>query len=231
MPRSLEQEIRAESTLLAYWILDEASGSFLDRSGNNLTMDPNGTLTRNDLSLAPADARKTLKFGGGNLADNGWGSPFAADSTRTYEFWLARNSTAAVHSIFGGGGSPSPTLRCENGSNDVSWYPTSSGTPQSWADAIKPGVAHQLVLTWNDSTKAGELWVDAVSQGAKTFADKYPSRFSYLIGSQNFSNTWDGWMGHHAIFSVILPESRIRAHYRAGFANRRRAGSHRLRAA
>src|SRR5262249_55921709 len=135
-------------------------------------------------------------------------SPCVAGSQRTFMGWAYRNSTTDQDTLWTAGSGP--LFYAAAGSENVT-FQTQSGSSQTWT-AGWPGLGQWVhwALTYNDTTKIAELFINGISQGTKTLSLAYSSIGNFAL-STNSSNAWNGYMRKVMVYERILPSSEILA--------------------
>ena len=140
-----------------------------------------------------------------------------AGSTRTFEGWAYRNNTTVAHAIMGGSGANGPMIALRLNLNDFGWWPDASAGGIWWTSAAPVGQWFHWALTYNDTTRAAELFVNGLSEGTQTA----PNGYGAVPGNMRWGKTptalpFDGKLDEVAVYSGALSAARILAHYRAG---------------
>lgn len=209
-------------TPFGYWKLNDASGNPVDSSGNGRSFNTNGTPTYGEPSLLGTDATRSIKLPAAGLYLSNFWSDFTA--TMTWEAWMSRADLSTLAYMAGTlDATRTPYIRIPASSASIEWNTDSSGTAVTWTNALNDLRVHHVVLTYVDSTKVSELFVDGVSFGQQTAAQNVASSSGtgYSCGVRSFGNQWGGWVAHHALYASVLTPRRILAHYKAGRAIRR----------
>ena len=72
-------------------------------------------------------------------------------------------------------------------------------------------------MTYNDSTKVAELFINGASQGTRTLASGYSGGGGTLnLSSTPGSSPWNGYMQEFVVFENIVSAANILAIYNAG---------------
>lgn len=138
----------------------------------------------------------------------------------TLEGWFNPTNHTAEQGLFGDPdlGGAGAYLYCPAGSTDVKWT-TNRGVAAdvTWTAALPAAAYAHVVLTFNDSTNAAELWINGVSKGVLTQAGAYnaaPGRID--IGDRSGGGQWVGSIDEVAVYPSILSQARIQSHYANG---------------
>jgi hypothetical protein len=211
-----------------YWRLGEPSGTTaLDSSG----LGRNGTYTTWDQPVQlgqpgalASDGDKAVTFGLASWCETPWVAAVPG-SARTYETWLNPDTLYDLESLFSGsqgagvsGGDVYCRLRGPaGGPMDLEFYPDYNLGGQSWSSVITLGVWKHVVITYDDTTRVAELFLNGVSQGAKTCGGSFQtSNRGFDFGGRAASQTFLGRMDEFAVYEYVLSSSRIATHYAVG---------------
>jgi len=139
-------------------------------------------------------------------------SPFVIGSSRTFCGLAKRDASASFDTLFGGKAeSLAPLLRIGSGNQTLEWWPNDTNLT-SWTSAW-PGNAVTVfwAMTWNDSTKQAELYINGVSVGAKANTGSFPASPGVLqVGARKAStDPWDGKQFPFAVFGKVLTAGQI----------------------
>jgi hypothetical protein len=208
---------------LLYWRFDEAvpgTGTAADKSGNSRV----GTYVLSPItaaSLLVSDSDASILFNGSTQCVTSGYNPFATLSTRSFEFWIKRNTNTSNDAIFGGDANLNqPILRFDATTDNISFWTDSNQTNQTWSSVgIGTGTVAHIVLTFNGSTKVAELYVNGVSKGTKTFTfDFNAAPGNFVVGRRSTAgiDSFDGTIDEPIIYSTILSSSEVLASYVAG---------------
>jgi hypothetical protein len=216
MTTSYTATVTADSPA-AFLTLQETSGtaaSDVTGHGHNGVY-TGATLAQANLDLSLGD--KSVSFDGSttHVLVTGY-DPFVLNGSQTFEGWAIRTSTAARHAIFGGnGGTGAVMLAALSGSTDVSFWNDTTTGQVTWTAACPTATAFHWALTYNDSTKVAELFVNGVSQGTQTLGQQYNVTGTNVLDIGNWVNTnwWLGRQSHFAVWASILSAAQILAHY------------------
>ena len=201
---------------VSYWRLDETSGTnAADQQGANAGT-YTGTFTLNVAGalVGSGDSDTAVSLAGtGYIAASGY-TPFVGGASQTFEGW-ANTSSPSGHPVFGGSGGSGPSLWFDTATN-LSWYPQNSSA-SSWASAWPgDGVWVYFALTWNDSTKTAELFINGVSKGAVVCTQAYATTGTLQMGALHSTDILTGSLDEFAVYSSILSATQIATHYAAG---------------
>lgn len=206
-----------------YWRLGESLGAAIasDASvhGRNGTYGPDVTLGQAGALSGDTDTAARLDE---TIVTTSPGvtstySPFLTSSKRTFMGWAKRTATTNADTLIGGSGTvavPPPRLFINSGNEDVVWN-TSAGLV-TWAAAWPAtGVWVHWALTYDDSTRIAELFINGVSKGQLTVATAYgASTGLFRIGSYTETGVgpisrFNGYMDEVAVFESVLPGATI----------------------
>lgn len=158
------------------------------------------------------DAPDAVLDGTNDYIETGW-SAFATGTKRTFVMAASRAVNTNFHGLVGGstGAGKSPMLRINSGSENVVFAPKQGSAETSWT-AAWPGENQSVVaaLTYDDSAKEAELFINGVSNGKKTLANGFGTEAGTLqIGV--YIQTWffNGKMLPFAVFPSVLTESQV----------------------
>jgi hypothetical protein len=210
---SYSAEVLADSPLL-YWRLGDPTGTFADSSGNSRTAADTSGLTHQVTGALVGDSNLAVDLDGTNGSLVSSYNPFTAASSRTFEGISWRDTSTNAHALMGGTTGTRVLLRCDAGSTNVTLFTRTDGASQTWT-AAWPGNGQYVHwdLTYNDTSKVAELWINGVSQGTKTMASAYSGSDVFVVGGSGA--LFDGKMDEIAVYSAILTSGRIAAHVAA----------------
>lgn len=187
-----------------------------DVSGN----DRNGTAVNGNVQISdgPVGTAGATDFNGTSPYITTGYNPFTNGTTRTFMAWVWRDTTAAIHTIFGGAAATNvPHLRCSSGSNDVVFLPDQANTAVTWTAAM-PGTAQwvHVALVFREAANTAELFINGVSQTSKAAAVAYTaSPGNISLAARNTSGTpaflMDGKMAWFSVTEGELSEAQILA--------------------
>jgi hypothetical protein len=211
------------STPSLYWRFDEGAGAItaLDASGNGNTGTYGTGVTLAQPGLLTGDSNTAAAF---NDTANAFVraasySPFASGSSRTFMGWANRAATTDDDTLFGAitTGLLPAQLVVLAGGTDVRWQ-ARGGSTVTWP-AAWPGTGQRVhwALTYNDTTRVAELFINGVSKGQLTVGTAYPASGVFMagLGPGNVS-PWNGVLDEIAVFGSILSGATITAIYNAG---------------
>lgn len=203
-----------------YWPLDATYGA-TDQSGNARNGTGTGSLSPGGFSGSPISGETTsTDFNGSSQAAT---STYTTTSVRTMEVWFNRDTSNTDDIIFGtsaGFGTANflRPARDAEGNTDVQlWI---GGTSYTWSAALpaSSGSWIHLVVTVNETTDLGELYINGTSRGTKAVtANSSASVGTFQIGRYSTgSDYFDGKMYGAAVYERALTASEIQGHYRVG---------------
>jgi hypothetical protein len=201
-----------------YWRQGDAAGAgtVADASGNGRTGTPGTGVTQGVAGLLNGDTDKAASLdGSANAKITSAANPFTGNITVCG--WANLASLAATRRLFGGvGGAGSALLQIETTGNATFWsdLASSSGT---FAAGITAGTTFFWALTFNNTTKVAELFINGVSKGTQTLLVSFnasPGTFALGIGATNtgFLGTAD----ETAVFTSVLTGAQILSLYNTG---------------
>lgn len=216
-------EVLADSPL-AWWKLDEASGtSFADSSGNSRAAAITGAPTFGAAALAPGLPGTATVFGGSDNASTANGSWMNSLAAYSVEWWFKTTTTSSMIPL---SRSNSGTVRqfqarfASGGNMEFdAWSSTAVLTSLISAFAYADGVAHHCFMTL--SATAQKIYIDGaqIATGAG-FTPQTGTTEPVRLG--NFTGggfQYIGTMQSPAIYGTELSAARILAHYNAGIAS------------
>lgn len=214
-----------------YWHLGETTGTTAtDSSGNG----NDGTYNSGtSLGVAGAIANYSDKAvdlnGSTGLVSAPVYNPYTAGSSRTFEGWAWRDSSAAISALIGataGNGTNSrPSLNIAAGNGNVTWLPNEGAAGVTWT-AAWPGNDQWVywALTYNDATGNAILYINGVSLGQLTSANLFPgtnTTMTFELGANRGGtglNNFDGKMDEVAIYTNVQAASAIKVRFQIGTA-------------
>ncbi|MBI2085659.1 MAG: LamG domain-containing protein [Candidatus Aenigmarchaeota archaeon] len=185
--------IPKESSLIAYWSMDEGSGPMIDSSGSG-----------NNVNLGLSDTWMAAKFGNGvNFGNDGW-TPISLSSSQTVEtisMWIKTTANAGTNICFSNGDTNQINI-C--GFQYNAWYSGAQHTinaPGTYND----GNWHFVALTQDAS-------------GAKVYVDSSPvvsdASINFVMGSLG-AGDFNGGCGHGCSqFIGTITEDDVRVYNR-----------------
>jgi Concanavalin A-like lectin/glucanases superfamily len=164
----------------------------------------------------PADLQPSAQFSDAGSYIHSTYQPFVVNSSRTFMGWALRNSTANQDTIFMDESNAGPMFYLASGSEDMA-FRTISSNPQTWT-AAWPGLAQwaHWALTYNDSTKIAELFINGVSKGTKTLSAAYAASTNFMLSNVTNLVAMNGYMRDVVVYERILPTAEILS-YAHGF--------------
>lgn len=213
-------EVLADSPLL-YWRLDEnppGTGTAADTSGNGRT----GTYVASPTSvtgLVPSDSDAAVSFDGSSQWVNATYNPFSTGVTRTFECWLVRDATTTADAFFGSTSAANPVIvRFDSGANTISMWTDGGQASQTWVGPFAAATTLYIAITYDGTAKQATLWVNAISQGVKTFSTDFNGTPGNLTVAKRGSgqDPFDGTIDEFAVYGTDIGSARISAHYSAG---------------
>lgn len=221
-----------------YWKLDEVSGSAAADSSGNAR--PGAYVGDAILDQANTMSRDGVVFGGGNSPYfNGSLTTGSVTATLTgftptdltFEFWMAD-----LDSLTNAG------LVSYSSASSIREMQLFSTSTSSWATYMRgsaiqsfaPGKVvintdrNHVVVTWRNSDGRLETWINGrkaqtvsgVSTGLTINAGGQLALMQHqgTLGGGGFANANRGYMGHFALYTSVLSDARIAAHWAAGAA-------------
>lgn len=208
-------------TPILWWKMLEASGNLHDYSGNGRDGTKVGTTTYGQASLLPQDTgeKSILLNGSTGYYDSSY-NPFTS-TTRTFEIWVKQTSTTTNDVLWAGlNGTNEPILRINANTGGISFFTDAAQAAQTWSNAVSTtaGAIYHIVLTYTDSTKIAELFVNGVSLGTKTMGAAFnatPGNFK--VGARaTVTDPADATFQHAVIYGSILTAAQILDLYQKG---------------
>ena len=202
-----------------YWKLNNPAGATVvsDLSPYNHPSSAGGIsgVTFGGKALS-TDPQPSAQFAAGGSYIRSAYAPFVVNSQRTFMGWGYRNATTDQDVIFTDQAGAGPLFYCASGSEDVGWR--SVGSNQQLWTAAWPGLAQWVhwALTYNDSTKVAELFINGVTKGTKTLVGAYSGPTNFQLGLAASTNTFNGFMRDVVIYERILSAAEILS-YAHGF--------------
>ena len=211
------QRILADTPAL-YWRLGESAGTNADdETANNRDGTYNGGFTLAVAGAIAGDSNSAVDLQTNGDVRSSY-SPFVTSSTRSFEGWAKRDTSASAQALIGGIGAVPPFLRLAPGTNNVNWYPEAgAGSSANWA-AVWPGdgVWVHWVLVYNDSTLSSTLYINGVSAGTTAAPNGYgvgSGAVTFNAGLWNGGDWFDGQMDEVAVYEYGLTAAQVLAHY------------------
>lgn len=220
IPQYEDAVINASPSL--YWRLGDLpdSTTAADASGNNHTGTYGSGVTLGEPGVLTGDPTTSALFH--NTTNNAVTSsyaPFLAGSKRTFMGWGYLLAFSSANNLFSSSWDGSAEIQSWVGSTggmNLWWNGIVSGP--SWASAW-PGINQWVhwAITYDDSTKVAELFVNGVSKGQQTSGNSYQVQptVTFNAGISGSSGSWNGYLQEVAVFESILPTATIQAIYAA----------------
>jgi hypothetical protein len=218
--------VLATSALVAHWRLtDDSTTTAADAKGAWPGTYAGGYTQAQRGATADGSASVLLDGSTGRITT---GLQFAAFAglSMTFEGWAYRNSNGTIDTLVGGNLAATTnnmSLRCKAGSNDIEFFTNESAASVSWAGAA-PGTGQWFhwALTYNDSTRVSELYINGVSKGTRTSPGSFANATQTLmIGAALYNSAvdgpWDGYLEDVAYFNRVLAANEIVAHYNSAW--------------
>jgi hypothetical protein len=210
---SYSSEVLADSPL-AWWKLDEASGtSFADSSGNSRAAAITGSPTFGVASLASGLPGTATVFGSGVSAVTANGSWMNSLSALSVEMWFKTTNTSSMIAISRDNTATVRQFHARLNGGNMEWDVWSSGavlTSQFSPAAYANGVAHHCMMTL--SATAQKNYVDGAQ--VVTGATEPVQLGNFSGGTLQYLGT----LQSPAIYATELSAARVLAHYNAGIA-------------
>ena len=222
---SYAQAILADAPLL-YWRLGDSGSTVADSSGSVAAK--SGSYANSPSTVAGAiegDADLAHVFNGSSqYAYATTYNPFTVAASLSFEAWVYRASNGSNDAIFGGNSASATPCVCRltAGTDTLVFFPQ-AGASASWASCgIGTGAWHHVVVTFDNANNLATLYVDGVSKGAAAMADDFAAiTQTFIAGAWVQSGTvkdyFDGRLDEVAVYSGVLSQDQVRAHYMAGF--------------
>lgn len=200
--------------LVAYWKMDEASGSRADSVGSYTLTDNNTCGSRSGIISSATDFIDTnTEFL--SLADNADMSYTGAEN-RSLQFWFNPDSVTGVNTIMSKWANTTDQewLVYLNGST------LTLGVLQQGAEltkaSITTGAWWHVVVTMN-SSKGLELFVNGTSAGTKTSVGTVAGTGSEVrFGQNSTTNFYDGAIDEAAFWTRVITSTEVTQLYNAG---------------
>ena len=216
------------SNLVAYWNLDEASGTREDSHGSNDLTDNNtvGSATGKKSNGADFESANSERLSISNANQSG----LYQTGDQSIAFWYKPESFAANHGFFttsyGNGGANTEGVRFLRETSNGMWMQiTNGGTDNnynSWTDpTFSNGTWYHVVFVFRDD-KTCELFVDAISygviSGSGSLAPGTPNQGAALGAAAPDGQGWylDAVMDECSFYSRALDYGEILDLYNAG---------------
>jgi len=220
-----ETMIQAESSLVSYWRMGEASGNFLDSKDANPAPNINGAIARRAPPLIINNIDYSASGGGasGTYASASLGSN-AQPATISVELWAKPAALAPTTSLALLESFPPWLIEMTNtGRWHVVVQPVSGGNlsvdTASAGAGLQPqvGVIHHLVLTY-DPADALRFYVNGqlVGFASASSALSYAGMPLYFFAQDPVTAGFPGALDEIAIYNTALSPARIATHYATG---------------
>lgn len=142
-------------------------------------------------------------------------SPFVSGSKRTFLGWAVRNSTTDTDVLFGSAAG-GVAFEIQSG-GEVVLFQNVSGSTNTWSVWPNTGVWVHWALTYDDSTKVAELFINGATQGTHTMSLGYSGATTFQAGAfSNGASPFGGKMGSVAVYERIVTPAEILAYYHEG---------------
>lgn len=210
--------VLADSPLL-YWRLGERSGTNAnDETANNRDGTYVGSPTLGGAGALATDGGTSVAFSGtGQYVSSSYA--LTQGSSYTFEAWVKRTNQSAAHTIIATDGSGAPMLARMAASDQLDFH-SQAGSSVSWASSgIGTGSWRHMVITFDNANDRAALWINGAIVSDQSFAGEFqatPGNFTAGAWSEMRFDPWNGSLDEIAVYSGVLPASRIRAHYMAG---------------
>jgi hypothetical protein len=202
----------------AYWQLDESSGTTLADYTGSYDLTLSGSYSLNQPTLAGSSASVDFTSGFAEGANQG---PNLSSTDYTLELVTKLDSTQLDWAglISSGDSGNNWAVQQNSGTGQLRIY---HGTGHvnfigGWS-SIADNSSHHIVLTYINSSKTMELWIDGVSQGTKTHSKQPANNAGFtlrLAAPRNGTVPATGIFDEAAIYTSKLSDARISAHYDA----------------
>ena len=137
-------------------------------------------------------------------------APFVIGSQRTFMGWAWRTAQSDIDILFMDQSATGPQLYGGSAVTDVS-FRTISGNAQAWT-AAWPALGQWVhwALTYNDSTKIAELFINGATKGTKTMSAAYAgTSTNFQLSVSGSTSAWNGYMRDVAVYERILSAAEI----------------------
>jgi large repetitive protein len=201
---------------VAWWRLDETSGTALADQQGTYGLTATGTYTLNQAGLIGSNA--AIDFNGG-YADRTGGPDLT--TALTIEFVCKIDAIAGVPnwaSLISYGTSSANTwsLYRTSSTNELSLGMSANSTWTTGFSGIADGTSHHVVVTFGSGT--GELWIDGVSQGTDAgTANTNNTGHTLRIGASRDASpvSAEGVYDEVVLYDSVLSDARIGVHFSA----------------
>lgn len=203
---------------LAYWRFDETSGTVgADASGHGNTVTYPATRTLAVAGALENDSNTGIFFPWGtsgttDVALNPWAGDFSIEA------WINPNSVnTATFQTFAGA-----DVYLTNGFRlghkfGYWWFWTNQEAGNldlmGGSAPVAVGEWEHVVATWNHTTGTGKIYLNGILQNTQSSKTLIPPSVPLRIGTGAGGTNWDVKMDEMSIYSAVLSEAQIRAHY------------------
>lgn len=219
----------AADTPVAWWRLDEGSGSSsaADSSGNSHTGSP--TSVTFGVASAPAGMTQTCASFNGTTSKidiTGYGGPGGINSpAQSYEAWVNRNNTSTAGRFIANAhnpGTPNGGFACRvNGTAQAEidlWNASFGGFPTSGGSVAATGWVYlAFVLTGSNGNVLVYVNGSQVASSSESNNTPLTGTGDVNIGCQTGGfDFWNGYLCQVAIYNYNLTSTQVTNHYNAG---------------
>lgn len=211
---------------LAYWRMNETSGTTLsDSSGNSHHLTIPSGVTLNNASLTNESSAKCISMNGSNKISISAGTWMpSGNAARTIELWFSSTATpgGAALGLLGYGKNATRQAFNMRTAKTSEPYPAESYVFWTYADDLvvtvenswNTGTPHHLALTY-DGARNLKAYLDSVLIGSKTLSADLatPTNTTLYIGGNTLENAWNGKLQEVAIYNTALSASKIADRY------------------
>lgn len=217
---------------VAYWPMDEASGTTVKDVVGASAMTLSGTYTLASAGPFPevGQAGKAIVWDGssgkGSVADN---AALSVTGAITLETWIKTSAASGIFlckAVTPFGNLADRCYEMDMLSNTIYFVlgnrSSTTTTAAIAATGINNGAWHHLVGTWDGTTGAGKqvLYVDGVSvaTGSPTITSISDTADALTVGKPNGVNNFplNGSQAHAAIYNKALTSDQVLAHFKEG---------------
>lgn len=212
-----------------YWRLGEStleSTFAFDSSGHGRFGDCT-SITFEQPGAIVGDPDKAALFGASSKIETHAYTPFVSGSKRTFMGEFKRASNANRDALFSASCSPvsgfvvddhlGAELVINAGTTDISFVAKRGTAAATWVGAWTPtvGIYGHWALTYDDSTRVAELFINGISAGTKTLAAAYNTTpttpYHFTLGNNGDDSHSVGTFDEVAVFESILTAAEILA--------------------
>jgi Concanavalin A-like lectin/glucanases superfamily len=213
---SYDDTILAETSLVSYWQLNEASGYPQDSKGANHVLGQSGTPVWGQTGVLASDPDTSIYFGttacGFRTNTNTAGFP-TGSAARTLEYWIKTAATTGYHAGPQYGASQKFGLSLYNGQL---WLTDGLTVNLYWGSGLNDGAVHHFAAVVESATSI-RGYVDGADMGAQTVAGVSTTLdASGMQIAAWTSNPTDGTIEKVALYNAALTSTRVAAHYSVG---------------